>query len=335
MQGIMKKTARSKGIVFIIISYIILSADEPVIAKLIQLGNSFTIHGRNPISFCNLLFVGSLIGALTLLLTQYKNFRTFNFRKLTSKDWAWLFTSAFFIGFLTPTLFFFGIMYANIINVILLTTLHAPLTLFAAWLIFSEKPNMRLILASLITVSGSLSIVLIQQWTATHEKPMIHITSTGPLYDFLAATPHSGEICIFLGVVSSTISTLISFHAVTILPGGIFNTFRMGLGSVFFFFIALAMFGWGHFADLLSPFLWKWMLLYGPVIVGMGMFFNYLGLQSIKVADDVIASSLMPLSSIFFSYLILGEVPGFAQIIGGCIIFTGIILAMREQIRHL
>ncbi|MFO9389510.1 hypothetical protein SDA92_01025 [Legionella pneumophila serogroup 1] len=47
----MQKTARRKGIVFIIISYIILSADEPVVAKLIQLGNNFTIHGRNPISF--------------------------------------------------------------------------------------------------------------------------------------------------------------------------------------------------------------------------------------------------------------------------------------------
>ncbi|MFO2968072.1 hypothetical protein SCN92_06055 [Legionella pneumophila serogroup 1] len=103
----MKKTARRKGIVFIIISYIILSADEPVVAKLIQLGNNVTIHGRNPISFCNLLFIGSLMGALTLLLTQYKNFRTFNFKTLTSKDWAWLFTRAFFIGFLTPTLFFF------------------------------------------------------------------------------------------------------------------------------------------------------------------------------------------------------------------------------------
>ncbi|ANN96600.1 TPA: DMT family transporter [Legionella pneumophila] len=331
----MQKTARRKGIVFIIISYIILSADEPVVAKLIQLGNNFTIHGRNPISFCNLLFIGSLMGALTLFFIQYKNFRTFNFMTLTRKDWAWLFTSAFFIGFLTPSLFFFGIMYANIINVILLSTLNAPITLFAAWLIFSEKPNMRLILASLITISGSFVIVLIQQWTATNEKPITQITSTGPLYDFLADTPNSGEICVFLGVVSSTISTLISFHAVTTLPGGIFNTFRMGLGAVFFFFIALALFGWGHFSDLLSPFLWKWMILYGPIIVGMGMFFNYLGLQHIKVADDVIASSLTPLFSIVFSYLILGEAPGVAQIIGGCIIFTGIVLAMREQIRHL
>lgn len=96
---------------------------------------------------------------------------------------------------------------------------------------------MRLILASLITISGSCVIVLIPQWTVTNKNPITHITSIGPLYDFLATTPYSGEICVFLGVVSSTISTLISFHAVTILPGGIFNTFRMGLGAVFSFLL--------------------------------------------------------------------------------------------------
>ncbi|KTD01904.1 DMT family transporter [Legionella feeleii] len=316
----MAVTARTKGIIYIAISYIIFSADEAVIAKLIQLGQNHTIHGHNPISFCNLLFAGSLIGAITLFILQYKNFKAFNFRKLTTIEWLWILVSALLMGFFTPTFFFFGIMYTNVINVILLSTLQPPLTLFAGWLCFREKPTIRLVIASAITMSGCAAIVLLQQWLSI-KKPV-----------YLSSTPHLGEIYVILGVVSSSLSTLISFHAIKVLPGGIFNTLRMGLGAVFFFFIAVMMFGWSHFADLFSPFLWKWMLLYGNVIVALGMLFNDLGMQRIKVVDDVIAGSFVPVSSIFFSYLILGIVPGIAQLIGGIIILTGIILAVREQI---
>lgn len=330
----MEITSRSKGIIFITLSYIIVSADEPVIAKLIELGNNHPIHGRNPISFCNVLFAGSLIGAITLFLIQYKNFKAFPFKKLNNVNWLWIFASALFTGFLTPTLFFLGIMYTDVINVILLSTLEAPITLFAGWLIFSEKLTIKLILASFITISGSIIIVLIQQWIATPEKPITHINK-GPLYELLASTPHSGEICVFLGVISSVISTLIIFHAIKTLPGGILNTLSMGLGAICFFITVLILFGWSHFADIFSPFLWEWMLVYGNVIVALGTIFNYLGLRSIKIVDDVIAASLIPLSGILFSYLILGVRPNIAQMLGGCIIFTGIVLAMREQIKHL
>lgn len=77
---------------------------------------------------------------------------------------------------------------------------------------------------------------------------------TGPLFIFLSSIPRSGEICIFLAVVSSTASTIIGFHALRRLPHYLFSILKMLLGLVLFFFIVISMFGWHHFADLFPHF---------------------------------------------------------------------------------
>ncbi|CZR25095.1 Predicted permease%2C DMT superfamily [Legionella pneumophila] len=156
---------------------------------------------------------------------------------------------------------------------------------------------------------------------------------TGPLFIFLSSIPRSGEICIFLAVVSSTASTIIGFHALRRLPHYLFSILKMLLGLVLFFFIVISMFGWHHFADLFSPFLWEWMLFYGSVIIALRYYFSMLGMKHAKVAEVAISSSIIPLMSIIFSYLILGEVPGISQIIGGSLILFGIYVALTGKLQ--
>jgi di/tricarboxylate transporter len=50
----------------------------------------------------------------------------------------------------------------------------------------------------------------------------------------------------------------------------VIGIFRTGLGSIVFFIFAIILYGSGHFAEMFSPFLWQWMLIYGGMIVVVG-----------------------------------------------------------------
>ncbi|WBV71517.1 EamA family transporter [Legionella pneumophila] len=116
---------RHKGILYLFLSSLIISAANPVIAKLITLGNEHLVNGRNPISFCNVLFAGNFIAVLTLILIHFRELKEFQPEHLTAKNWCLIFLAALFAGFLTPTLFFFGLMYTNVINVVLISNLQS------------------------------------------------------------------------------------------------------------------------------------------------------------------------------------------------------------------
>lgn len=93
------------------------------------------------------------------------------------------------------------------------------------------------------------------------------------------------------------------------MPLGVFSLVRTGLGTIIFFFAALALYGHDHFKGVFSPFLWQWMLLYGVVIVVIGQSFWLTGLRAASVATASIIGSFAPIAGILAAYLILGEVP--------------------------
>lgn len=322
-----------KGIIFILLSNLILSAGSPVTAKLINIGSHHLENGRNPISFCNVLFAGNLIALFTLLLIHQSQLRTFTIKKMTISRWLLVFAGGIVSGVLTPTFYFFGIMFANVINVILISTLEIPITLFFGWIFFNESPSARMLISALLTMLGIILIVLLQSFMhqALPAGSLAAIPS-GPLYSLLASYSYSGEVCILLAVIATSSSTVISYHTVRVVPAGIFTIFRMAIGVVFFFFIVVVLYGVKHFADLFSPFLWKWMLFYGSIIVAIRIYLNFVGVQYAKVAEVAIGAAIVPVASVFFAYLILGVIPGYAQIIGGSIILAGIILALSDKL---
>ncbi|HAT1882142.1 TPA: DMT family transporter [Legionella pneumophila] len=325
---------RHRGILYLFLSSLIISAANPVIAKLIALGNEHLVNGRNPISFCNVLFAGNLIAVLTLILIHFRELKGLQPEHLIVKNWCLIFLAALFAGFLTPTLYFLGLMYTNVINVVLISNLQIPMTLLAGWVFLGEVPNIRVTIGAFLATLGVFAIVFLQYWLGVSGNPTPNPEmKTAPLYVLLSSVPRSGEICIFLAVVSSTASTIIGFHALRRLPHYLFSILKMLLGLVLFFFIVIFMFGWHHFADLFSPFLWEWMLFYGSVIIALRYYFSMLGMKHAKVAEVAISSSIIPLMSIVFSYLILGDVPGISQIIGGSLILFGIYIALTGKLQ--
>lgn len=321
-----------KGMIYISLSALISSAATPVTAKLIQTGNEHLINGHNPISFCNVLFVGNLIALITLYLLYFKENRSFKMKSISRRNWFWMTLSAFTSGVLTPTLYFLGIMNTDVVNVVIISTFQIPLTLFFGWLFLNEKPLPKVLIGSLFTLIGLITIAVLQKWVFSSDTAPRVLTSAtqtqGALNSFLKSHHYSGEICVLLAVLSSTISGLIGFHTSKIIPLGILNLFRMGLGVVFFFYIALAMFGWGHFSDIFSEFLWGWMLIYGGIIVAFNTYFKFLGLKYAKIDEISISSTLIPIFSLFFSYQIMNNLPNKSQLIGTILIIIGLFIGL-------
>ncbi len=86
------------------------------------------------------------------------------------------------------------------------------------------------------------------------------------------------------------------------------------------------MYGYKHFMDVLSPFLWQWMLVYSTVIVVIGQSLWNKGFRISSIATASLIGSFAPIVGILAAYLILGEVPTQAQYIGGVVILVGLFL---------
>jgi len=214
------------------------------------------------------------------------------------------------------------------VNVIIITTLEIPLTLLIGWAIFHEKSKWGVVLGAVIILVGVIVTALLHESVAK----IVDVPLNRPLYRFLATTPWAGEACIFLAVIVKVISIFFSRYTIQSFSTGIFNIFRVGVGAFIFFWIVMALFGLDHFADLLSPFLWAWMVLYGGVIVALKIYLRYIGLRHAQASEIAISSAIIPITSIFFAYVILGDVPGTAQWIGGSITMFGILMALLSKL---
>ena len=109
------------------------------------------------------------------------------------------------------------------------------------------------------------------------------------------------------------------------IPLGIFSIYRNIMGTVIFFLLANLLYGPNHFAEVLSPFLWQWMIVYAAIIVVTGQLCWLAGLKKATSTELNLASLLNPIAAIVMAYLILGESPTLAQYLGGSLLLVGII----------
>ena len=114
-------------------------------------------------------------------------------------------------------------------------------------------------------------------------------------------------------------------------PLGIFSVFRSAVGTIVFFIIAAYLFGLGHFVDIGSPFLWKWMLVYGGIIIVTGQLAWDSGVRKSQSTDVSLATSFAPVAGVLAAYLILGEQPSQAHYIGGAVLLIGITICLYAK----
>lgn len=136
----------------------------------------------------------------------------------------------------------------------------------------------------------------------------------------------TGEIFVAIAAIIGSIATVVGKLQLQSVPLGIFTIYRNILGTVIFFLLANLLYGPNHFAEVLSPFLWQWMIVYAAVIVVTGQLCWLAGLKNATSTELNLASLMNPIAAIVMAYFILGEAPTLAQYLGGSLLLVGIVL---------
>lgn len=293
---------------------LIFGASGAVTRKLTEIGAQHLIGDRNPISLCNVLFVGNLCALILLILIYGRQWNKATLKQLSRKDWVSLTAVAILSGALAPGLIFQALALTGVNNVILVGRLEPPLSLALSVWLLKERVNIWEFIGAIAAFVGVILTIILQPPGETMMK----------MGGFGLGV---GELLAALGSVAIAASTIIGKKHLSHIPLGIYSIFRTALGTVIFFLIALVLYGSDHFADVLSPFLWQWMFLYGGLIVVVGQSFWIQGLKTSTVSTASLIGSFGPIIGILAAYLILGEAPTLPQYIGGSLILVGIFLS--------
>ncbi|MEO1428492.1 MAG: DMT family transporter [Cyanobacteria bacterium J06632_19] len=319
MTNILNKAAnllkRLPASLFLWIAVMIFGAANAITKRLTEIGADNLMDGRNPISFCNVLFVGNVCAALVLLLMYHRQLHPKYWKHLSKKDWWSLFGVSILSGTLAPALIFEALARTQATNVVLISRLEPPLVLALSFFILGERVNLLQVIGAVVSFIGICTIVILQ----TLLENMMTVEG------FLAIG--LGELLTAIGAVSVAIATILSKQSLDNISPGFYSIFRTVLGGIIFFFVAMILYGPNHFTDVFSPLLWQWMLLYGAVIVALGQSFWFIGLEGSPSSKISLASSFIPIPGIVAAYLVLGEVPTIAQYVGGGIVILGITIS--------
>ncbi len=289
-------------------SLLIFAASSSVVQLLTDLGAMHPVEGRNAISFCNLLFVGNLCACATMVAIFHKSWTKENLMALGAVDWVSLVVLAILSGAMAPALIYLALEKTTVTNVLLMGRIEPPLMLLLAAVLFKETVDRWAVSGMVITIIGALAIFALQY----RGDPMAF--GLGELQAALAAVCWVG-------------ATLLSKRFLHRVPLGIFSVFRTAVGTVVFFALAIYLFGAEHFQDAFSPFLWKWMLVYGTVIIVVGQLCWFKGIATSNASQVSLANSFVPVAGVIFAVLLLGEKPNMAVLVGGAIIVLGIVVA--------
>lgn len=313
-QGIRRLPNSIPGHYFLWFAILVFGASSAITRKITQLGAEHFIHGQNPISLCNVLFVGNLCALMTLLIIHRKLLNRQTLRQLSRQDWLFLACIAVLSGAVAPGVIFQALALTSVNNVVLVGRIEPALTLALSIYFLGERVNRLQALGAVAALLGvGVIIVLPSLSRGTGSFPGFHLGA--------------GELLAVIGAMALSISTIISKRRLSHVPLGLYSIVRNALGTVIFFCIALVLFGKGHFMDAFSPFLWQWMLVYGSLIVVAGQSFWLFGLRHSSVAAASLAASFTPVASVVFAFLILDEVPTLAHYWGGSIILAGILIS--------
>lgn len=310
---ILKSLEAIPGKFYLLLATIIFAAANAITSKLMQLGAQQTVDGINPISLCNVLFVGNACALLLLVGLYRQQLKRSLFTQLSSKDWLVMVLVAILSGALAPALIFAALDLTSVNNVILLTRLEPPLALILAVSVLKDRVNRWVAAGAAVSFFGVIVTVLLQ-------------SPTGPMMAAGGFQIGIGDLAAMVGAIATAVATTISKASLQRVPLGLFTVFRTALGTIVFFIAAIALYGLEHFEGIGVPLVWQWMLIYGAVIVVGGQLSWFTGLQRGTTSEISLANSMHPLAGIAAAFAILGDVPTFGQWLGGGTIAIGILL---------
>lgn len=303
------------GAVLVWIAVLVYASSNSIVSLLADIGRQNPVMGRNAVTLCNLLFLGSLLSLIPMGIMFHKDWTRENLRKLTRKDWGILSLSALLSSAVTPALFFIALDYTTVTNAVLIGRIEPPLFLLTAFLLLGEKLDPWAFAAGLIALLGAALMLILNS-------------------DGVAFTFGKGEVATVFATLSFIASTIVSRVGLKGIPLGIFSIYRTILGTIIYYFLAIYLYGALHFQDIFSAIVWKWVWVYAVIVIVIGQFCWTLGLKHARSGDISLATSFSPLAALMIAMLLLGENPGPGLIPGGAIILTGIGIGQYGRLRR-
>lgn len=302
------------GAILVWVAVLIYASSNSIVSLLAEIGRQHPVEGRNAVSLCNLLFLGSLISLVPMVFMFWRDWTKENLRQLSRRDWIVLTASATLSSAVTPALFFIALDYTTVTNVVLIGRIEPPLFLLAAFFFLKERIDPWAFGAGLIALFGAVVIIALKG-------------------DGAAFTFGKGEIAAAVATVSFIASTLVSRVGLQGIPLGIFSIYRTVLGTIIYYFLALYLYGPNHFQDLFSKVVLTWVWVYAVIVIIMGQFAWNLGLKNARTGDVSLATSFSPLAALVIAMILLGEDPGAGLIPGGLVILFAIGVGQFGRIR--
>ncbi|MBD2152074.1 DMT family transporter [Pseudanabaena sp. FACHB-1277] len=306
--------------IYLAIAVIVFAASNPITRRVVDIGNQNLIDGRNPISLCNVLFVGNICALGLMLFIFHRHWHHENLKALTTKDWISLTITGILSGAIAPALIFTALGITNITNIVLIGRIEPILSLVLGFWLLSIPLNPWIVSGSVVSFAGIVVTAL--------------LSSSAQNLTMGAFQLGTGEVLVALAAVITSISTIVNKLQLQSIPIGIFMIYRNIVGSIIFFLIAIILYGKEHFADAFSPLLWQLMLLYATLIVVFGQLCWLTGLTKATITELNLASLCNPIAAIIMAYLILGEVPTQAQYMGGSLLLVGFIFSFIGNFRQ-
>ena len=302
------------GAVLVWVAVLVYASSNSIVSLLAEIGRQNPVDGRNAVSLCNLLFLGSLISLVPMVFMFWRDWTLENLRKLSLKDWGVLTVSAALSSAVTPALFFIALENTTVTNVVLIGRIEPPLFLLATYFFLKEQLDPWAFVAGLVALIGAVVMVLMNSGEA-------------------AFSFGKGEIAAAVATVSFIASTLVSRVGLQGIPLGIFSIYRTVLGTIIYYFLAIYLYGPEHFQDLFSKVVLQWVWVYAIIVIIIGQFAWSIGLKNARSGDVSLATSFSPLAALVIAMILLGEDPGPGLIPGGLVILFAIGIGQYGRIR--
>ncbi len=296
---------RSNPKLLLVLSRLLAAARPAILAFLMTQGTRLSGGNKIPISFCNVLFVGNLCSAIAVCL--FFDFKTI-IHDLKQSEWkilAGLFINGCLAALLSA-LIFIGLQYTSVTNAVLLGRFGPVLYAIVGSLILGNR------ITKFETMGFSLIVVGIAAITLKQNNYQLN----------------QGDLLILLSTLVYTCTALIGRTVLAkkcSLSVVVFT--RNFVSAIVFFIIAIALFGFSHFADIFSGSLWIVMSVYGLIVVVLAQLLWYSALKRLDSKTVGALGALSPIFGISYAYLLNGESPSTVQLSALVVIIIGLLIS--------
>ncbi len=290
-------------LVLLLSATMLFALGPPVLKLLTERGAQLEL-ANTPVSFCNVLFVGNLCaGLVTLMFAKPK--RVSSELIALPRRMKGLMLLAAVLSTIYPALLFTALEATTVTNVVLLSRFNGIVYVLLGLLFFRDIVRLPEVLGyGIIGLAVGVLVVM----------------------NNAGSDIQRGDVLVLLATVFFALTEVVSRKILPRVSIQTYVFFRNFVSSILFFVFALIVFGPMHFMDAFTGDLWILMVIYSVFAIVAA---QILWLRAIKtVSTKVVANSQMlnPVFSIFFAFVLLGEVPMSMQWVIMVVIAVGMLL---------